>query len=147
MEHYLIWFLLGAGFVVAELMLPGFIVGFFALGAWIVAALTFFFPALSLEWQLAVFTIASIAPLLTLRRYALGLFREQTSSGDDAADDIVGRQGELTAAVAPGRPGRMKFRGSYWTVRSNDDLAPGTMVTITGRDPSDSNVLIVTLSK
>jgi len=37
MSPALIWFLIGIGFLIAELALPGFVLIFFCLGSWVAA--------------------------------------------------------------------------------------------------------------
>ncbi|MFW5735507.1 MAG: NfeD family protein, partial [Oceanidesulfovibrio sp.] len=81
MSATLIWFLVGVAFLVAELLLPGFILLFFFLGSWLTAAVVYFFPGLSLEWQIAGFLVSSLAFLFSLRRLAL-----RTFSGSQSPD-------------------------------------------------------------
>lgn len=69
----LIWFLLGIGFFVAELILPGFIMFFFGIGAWCVAAVLAM-AGLSLNTQLSVFLVSSLISLFLLRSWLRSIF-------------------------------------------------------------------------
>ena len=64
----LIWFLVGLGMFLLELVSPGFFILFFGIGAWIVALLCYFAP-LSLNAQLFSFIVASVVSLLLLRKW------------------------------------------------------------------------------
>jgi len=51
---YLIWFLIGVGFLIGEMMVPGFILVFFAAGSWVVAISVFFLENLALTTQIII---------------------------------------------------------------------------------------------
>ncbi len=69
----LIWFLVGLVMLLFEFALPGLIIFFFGVGAWIVAGLCFFLP-LSPTWQLAIFLVTSVVCLLVLRKFLKRIF-------------------------------------------------------------------------
>ena len=55
MSIYLIWFLIGVGFLVSEMLSPAFILFFFGIGAWITSKVTSLFPDMSFNQQIIVF--------------------------------------------------------------------------------------------
>jgi membrane protein implicated in regulation of membrane protease activity len=55
----LIWFAVGLVLLVAEFIVPGLIIAFFAVGAWIVAGVCLATP-ISLNAQLGLFIISSV---------------------------------------------------------------------------------------
>jgi hypothetical protein len=66
-----IWLLIGLAFLLLEIAIPGLIIFFFGLGAWIVALLFVFFdPGLTV--QLLVFAVSSVFLLLLLFNYEAG---------------------------------------------------------------------------
>ena len=69
----LIWFLVGLVLLVAEFIVPGLVIAFFAVGAWIVALVCLVTP-LSLNAQLGLFIISSVVLLAVARRWVKGLF-------------------------------------------------------------------------
>ena len=62
----LFWFLFGIVCLLLEMLLPGFFMFFFGLGAWC-AALVALMPAVSFSVQILVFLAASLALLAFLR--------------------------------------------------------------------------------
>lgn len=144
MSATLIWFLVGVAFVVAELLMPGFILLFFALGSWLTAAAMLFFPALSLQWQIAGFLAASLAFLFSLRRAALRTFSgNQSSQTGDDHDPLAGRHAVVTKPIRPGQPGEVKCMGSFWRAESGAELAEGVAVRVAGKASADGLTLEV----
>ena len=113
------WFLIGLGIMVLELALPGFIVIFFGIGAWITAAAAALNLTTTLNGQLVVFLTTSIASVLVLRRWLqgtlMGRVTRQTVS-ETKLDDFVGHKAKVTVALSPETAGgRVEFRGTEWT--------------------------------
>ena len=69
----LIWFLVGLLLLLAEFAIPGLIVLFFGIGAWIVAV-TCLVAAPSLNVQLGIFIGSSVLSLVLLRSWLTGIF-------------------------------------------------------------------------
>jgi len=141
---WLVWLAVGVGFILAELMAPGFIVIFFGLGALIAGATAFF--GSSIQLQLAVFGISSLVLLLLLRRYMAPIFHGSSSAAEDQEgekDHAIGAQAEVVEAIAPPRKGRIKFQGSFWSANATEDIESGTVVRIISRHPEDQNLFIV----
>ena len=74
MSIYLIWFLVGLPFFIAEMAIPGFILFFFGIGAWFVSIVTAIFPEISFNKQILLFSISSIGSLVLLRSYLKSVF-------------------------------------------------------------------------
>ena len=74
MSIYLIWFLIGTGFLIAEFVMPTFIMFFFALGAIVVSIVTACFE-LSINSQIMLFALSSIISLVLLRNYMKKIFK------------------------------------------------------------------------
>lgn len=141
---YLVWFLIGLGFILAELAASGFILIFFAVGAWVVAAVAFFVP-LSLPIQLAIFTVASLLSLFALRKYVRRAFQGDTSDRESAKidQDDLGRNAVVVKDILPDKPGEIKYRGSFWKALSDQAIAADETVIITGRPENDPQAFIV----
>ena len=142
MNHALIWFLLGAALMLLEMALPGFIVIFFGIGAWI-TALAVWLLDIPLTWQLAVFTVSSVALLLVLRQYFIRTFTGNIA--DDAADERIGKAGVVTKPIRPGQNGEIKALGSFWTAQADEELEEGANVVI--REVNESTGLVFKVSK
>ncbi len=146
MSDYLIWFFVGTAFLIAELMMPGFIVIFFAIGAWATTIISAFFST-SLELELAVFIICSLLSLFGLRRYFLRTFSGVTKQAPSRyGDEIVGKTVQVTKEIRPNHRGVVKFRGSYWQAVADTHISPGEEAIILGQSLDDSLTLEVTSS-
>lgn len=149
---HVLWFVAATVFLLAELALPGFILLFFALGA--LAASFAAFLGMALNWQIIIFLAASLAGMALLRRVFLRVFRGRTHSvGDEDAglpetDDLgAGKTALVTRAVAPGQPGEIKFRGSFWRAEAETAIGEGETVVITGLAKNDSGAYLVRPAK
>jgi len=145
---HVIWFLAGAVFLLAEMGLPGFVLLFFAFGAF-VASLAAYVFGLGVGGQFAVFIAASLAGLALLRRMFLRVFRGRTHSeaGGDAEPDFgdigAGKAAVATRAIGPGKSGEIKFRGSFWRAESAESIGEGEDVVIVGQAKNDTGAYLV----
>ncbi len=144
MDPWIIWFLAGLGLIVSEFLLPGVILVFFGLAAWIVAGLTFIGLISSAPLQLIVFAAASLVLTGSFRRVLMrSLHRDQASlpSGSDHEDEFTGKPVTvLTAFPSPGATGKVEFKGAEWNARSEDELAPGDPAEIVSLDGITLNI-------
>jgi len=129
----LIWFVVGLVLLVAEFIVPGLIIAFFAVGAWIVAVVCLITP-LSLNAQLGVFITASVVLLVGVRRWIKGLFTGFATDKQNAGVDLneyVGQRAIVTSEITPKLAGRVEFHGTHWTAQADEEIAVGTAVEIT----------------
>jgi membrane protein implicated in regulation of membrane protease activity len=162
---HVLWFLVATAFLLAELAMPGFVLLFFALGA--LAAALCAYLGLGTGGQIAVFLLASLAGIVLLRRMFLRVFRGRTlaaagaggaehpaagsaRAGENFAGDEdpgVGKLALVTRAMAPGVPGEIKFRGSFWRAEAQEQIGEGENVVITGLAQNDSGAYLVRPAK
>lgn len=153
---HVLWFIAGAVLVLAELALPGFVLLFFALGAFIASLAAYL--GLGTSSQILTFIVASLLGVALLRRMFLRVFHGRTlspapdengpASADAANEDIgLGKTAEVTRAIGPGLPGEIKFRGSYWRAQAETDIGEGEIVVITGLAHNDSGAYLVRPAK
>jgi len=136
LEPELIWFVVGLFLLLAEFIVPGLIIAFFAVGAWVVAVVCLLRP-LSLNAQLGLFVASSVLSLLVARRWVKGMFDGFTTSKQDTTvdlDDFTGQRAVVTMAITPKRPGKVEFHGTHWTAEATQDIAAGAVVEITQKD-------------
>lgn len=127
-----IWFLIGVGLLLIELVAPGLIFVFFGIGAWITAALLLVFD-LSLNSQLLIFSLTSIGSLLLLRQSIRKRYMDVSIDGmADADNGFIGSQAVSLTEIEPGKDGKVEFNGSQWEACSNVQIEPRTSVTIIG---------------
>jgi membrane protein implicated in regulation of membrane protease activity len=133
----LIWFLVGVVLLLIEFALPGAIIVFFGLGAWVAALTTWVGLTNSLGWQILVFAVSSAVLLLTLRRRLRGQFLGHSSGQQDLLhdlDEFVGRVVTVTEPIAPDSDGAIEYKGASWEARSMQRFQPGERVRITHVD-------------
>lgn len=125
------WWALAAVLLVCEMMLPGIVFLFLAVGAAAAGAFLLVVADLGLELQLLVFAIVSVASAVVLRPT---LKRLQQGSAAHATlnargDALVGRTIVLDAPILGGQ-GRVKLGDGSWTV-TGPDMVAGARVRVT----------------
>lgn len=127
-----IWFLIGVGLLLLELVIPGLILMFFGIGAWVTAAILLGVD-LSLNSQLLIFSFTSVASLLLLRRNLRKRYMDATVEGlGDSDNSFVGSHAVTLTAIAPGKDGKVEFNGSQWAACANSEIEPRIAVKIVG---------------
>ena len=137
-----IWFIAGFVFFLLEFAVPGLILFFFAVGAWIVAILSLFLD-LSINAQLVVFLGSSLLTILLFRNWVKKIIAAKRTSSE-IEDEFIGKTGRAETAIAPGRNGKVAFKGTTWDASSDETIEAGENVKITG---NDSIILIVKSTK
>lgn len=129
------WIIVAVILAILELVVPGLLIIFFAIGALIVWLLTLFFH-LSFQVQLIIWLVTSILSLIFLRKKFKKSFVGRASTGDLEANvsSIVGEVVEVTEAISPDRPGKVKLHGTNWDAEANEEIPVGTRVEITQQD-------------
>jgi membrane protein implicated in regulation of membrane protease activity len=137
-----IWFIIGFALFLLEFVLPGLILFFFAVGAWIVAILSLFVD-LSINLQLIIFLVSSVLTILLFRKWVKKIIWTRKHSSE-IEDEFLGKTGKAETYISPGKNGKVDFKGTSWDARSEDIIEPGENVTIIG---NDSILLIVKSTK
>lgn len=140
---YLIWFLIGVGFLVGEMMVPGFILIFFTAGSWIVAISVFFLEELALTTQLIIFIISSLVLLFTLRRFGLNTFKGQSKAGVDDEFSNIGQKAVVTEAIPQDGYGEIQLAGTFWRATAEVPIDKDQRVVVEGQESNNSLVLKV----
>lgn len=130
----IIWLFAGLALMLAELATPGFILFFFGLGA-LVTALWAWTGMGGLGSQLVVFVVSSIVFLVTLRRYAAGLFRGgKSQTGILPEDDTLGKRVLVVEEINPPHlKGKVELNGTHWNATADDVIRKGTLVEVLSR--------------
>jgi membrane protein implicated in regulation of membrane protease activity len=147
MEPYLnaavIWIIAGFVLFLLEFLLPGLILFFFAVGAWIVAILCLFLD-LTINEQLIIFLISSIATILLLRKWLSKILWKRKHSTELLEDEFLGKTAKALTAILPGENGKVDFKGTTWQAASEDTIEKGENVIIIG---NESILLLVKSTK
>ncbi|RLA08093.1 MAG: NfeD family protein [Gammaproteobacteria bacterium] len=138
----LLWFFVGVIFVVAEIGMPGFIVVFFALGAWIVATVLLFVD-IELDYQIIIWVVSSLVLLFSLRKYGLQIFKGDAVDVDKTnAESKIGKTAVVSQTIQPNVAGEIKVMGSFWRAVSEVKIKIGANVLITSQE-NDGLTMIV----
>ncbi len=134
----LIWFLAGVAFLIAEAIMPAFILIFFTTGCWIAAVVVWLFD-IEVTNQILIFLAASLILLFTLRKYSLKIFRGKTHDDidDHYTDSKIGKTAIVTKKIMPNMPGEIKVMGSFWRATANEVIEEGISVLIEKKESED----------
>ncbi len=126
-----IWIYIGIGLMFLELIVSGFILCFFGLAAATVGVIRFIIgDAFDLTWELAVFSVLSVAYIFLLRRWFKRTFVGDKKGDADLGDDNIGRVGKVTAAIEPPLAGRVLLGDSEWSAEADVPVAIGANVRV-----------------
>ena len=134
-----IWFIIGFAFFLLEFVIPGFILFFFGIGAWVVGVLTWFID-IPINLQLLIFLGTSLLTTLFFRNWLKGKFGMESSRKQELEDEIIGKKAKAETPILPGQKGKVTFKGASWSATSTDNINAGEEVLIIG---FESIVLIV----
>jgi inner membrane protein len=118
----LFWFILGLGLFLLELIIPGFFIFFFGLGAWI-TALVCLLGGPGINLQIIIFAVVSILSLAVLRRIIQKkFFYSKGNQSEQVEDEFTGREALATTDFGQGKKGKVEFKGTTWNAESKSDI-------------------------
>jgi inner membrane protein len=126
----LVWFLIGLALFLLELVVPGFIIFFFGVGAWITALICLVFDP-GTNFQIIIFGLTSVLSLVALRRMIQNkLFYGKSGKSEAVEDEFTGKEGLATVDFSPGKKGKVEFKGTTWDAESDSEIKEGQTVII-----------------
>jgi membrane protein implicated in regulation of membrane protease activity len=129
----LVWFIIGLVFLIAEIFMPGLVIIFFGVGAWVTAVCAMAFD-LSFNMQLIIFMISSILGLFLLRKSLNRIFQRGNPQVDDLSEEFIGKTAVVELPINLNRQGKVVFRGTEWTAVADQDIEKGKVVKILSKD-------------
>ncbi len=130
----LFWFILGLLLFLAELVLPGFFIFFFGLGAW-VTALVCLIGEPGINLQIIIFAIISVLSLITLRRIIQKrFFYSKGNESEEIEDEFTGKEALVISDIKPDVSGKVEFKGTTWKAESKSEIKAGQSVIIIEKD-------------
>jgi inner membrane protein len=125
-----IWFIIGLALFLLELLLPGFVIFFFGVGAWITALLCLIaHPGINL--QIIVFAITSVLSLIALRKIIQRkFFYSKVDHSSAVEDEFTGKEAIASADFGSDKKGKVEFKGTSWNAESQSDIKKGQTVII-----------------
>ena len=110
-----IWVLVAFLLLTIEFFSTTMHIGFFAVGAFLVAILVGAGVSMPLWGQLLTFAITSVVALVFVRPV---IVRKLGMNRTPVIDSMVGEQAVATAEIAAGAIGKAELRGSTWNARN-----------------------------
>ena len=128
-----IWVLIAFAILALEMTAATMHVGFFAVGALVVAILVALGVELQLWVQLVIFTSVSLIAFFFLRPV---LVRKLKLDQKKVVDSLVGEQALALEDIEAGGNGRAEMRGTTWSARNigETSLLRGQRCTVAGVD-------------
>jgi len=133
------WWALAAVLLVFEMLLPGVVFLFLAIGAAAAGFLLLVVSDLSLELQLVLFAVVAVASAVALRPTLRRMQNYTTETNLNARGQaLVGRIFVLDQPILAGR-GRVKLGDGSWIV-TGPDMVAGAKVRVTAVDGTELKV-------
>ena len=124
------WWAVAAALLVLEMLLPGVVFMFLAIGAVASGLAVLVVSDLSIELQLTMFAVVSVGSAIVLRPFLrrLGHGRPADRTLNARADSLLGRTFVLDAPILGGQ-GRVKLGDGSWAV-TGPDMVAGSRVRV-----------------
>lgn len=130
----LFWFILGLGLFLLELVIPGFFIFFFGLGAW-ATALVCLIADPGINLQIVIFAIISVISLIGLRRIIQRkFFYSKIDRSGEVEDEFTGREALAVSDFGGQETGKVEFKGTTWKSESTSEIKQGQRVIIIKKD-------------
>lgn len=125
------WAIAGLVLILAELVVPAFVLVWFGLGGLVLALLLVVLPSLGFTSQLAIWLIVSLALVALWFKVFKANFHKTRVGMSDA--NVIGELGMLTRDVAPFQKGEVRFQkpilgSDVWPCIADENLALGSRV-------------------
>jgi inner membrane protein len=136
MNPAMIWFLGGLVMVLAEFAMPGIILIFLGLGAWVTSFALWMGWIESTSAQTMLFAISSVGLLVGLRRLFKSWLMGRSLAGTAEVDleEFLGKRAKALTDIPANGTGKVEFKGVQWNALSDSPVSAGATVIITGRE-------------
>lgn len=125
----LMWLIMGVICFILEMMLPGFIIFFFGLGAWITALVCWLAPV-SLNYQLLIFLVSSLVSLFLFRGMIRKTFFGEVAAEEEDVIVLTGESAKVLEDIVPPAEGKIEYSGTQWRATAHEPIPKGSLVTI-----------------
>lgn len=116
MDLWLIWMLAALVLFLIEIFTPGFAVACLSIGCLCSCVLAAIAPA-TLNWQIALFVVASLLAFLFVRPFALKILSrraERKGEYKSNMESLIGRKATVIEEIPAEDAGRVKVDGDEW---------------------------------
>lgn len=142
MDLWLIWMLAALVLFLIEIFTPGFAVACLSIGCLCSCVLAAIAPA-TLNWQIALFVVASLLAFLFVRPFALKILSrraERKGEYKSNMESLIGRKATVIEEIPAEDAGRVKVDGDEWQavlsreIDDRQDIPVGAKVVIVSYD-------------
>ncbi len=133
-----IWMAAAVVFLIVELLTPTMIFICFAVGAVIAGIYAQVGPEGTINWQVGIFAVVSIALLPLTRRFAKKLTKDSPELSN--VDRMIGKVAMVTTDIDPDVGGKVQFEGETWVALAPEAIASGSKVKILSISGTKVNV-------
>lgn len=142
MDLWLIWMLAALVLFLIEIFTPGFAVACLSIGCLCSCVLAAIAPA-TLNWQIALFVVASLLAFLFVRPFALKILSrraERKGEYKSNMESLIGRTATVIEEIPAEDVGRVKVDGDEWQavlsreIDDRQDIPVGAKVVIVSYD-------------
>lgn len=130
---FIFWMIAGILLIASEMLLPGFTIFFFGMGALLTGILSALIPGVkdSFTLQVLIWAASSITSFAFLRKYLARIFKGTLIDDHTGEDHDSGKLATVIELITPDIPGRIRYKGTSWKAISFDkEFAPGEKVEI-----------------
>jgi len=121
--------------LLSELIIPGFVIFFFGIGALVTSLIIFFVGIESVPIQILIFLLSSILSLVLLRKYFSKLFKGKVDNKEELKDEFLGKKCLVINEIKPNSlKGKVELNGAIWEADSEFFIERGVTVEIIGRN-------------
>ena len=124
------WIVFGLILVALEMLLPGFVLLWFGVGALLVGSLLYLIPELSWQWQFFIFSIFSVGSLAAWKYFKRNNAADDPESGvlNQRGKALIGRETVLIQPIING-VGRIQVDDTFWRVHG-EEMDKGKLVRV-----------------
>ncbi len=137
-QPWFVWAIVGVVCIGLEMLLPGFVIFFFGVGALATALLSLLPFVSGMIWlQVLLFIVLSVLSLVFLRRRFTQIFAGTVfdSRHADPEETGAGETAEVIETVTAHADGRIRFKGTTWPARTKSGSIPvGARALVIERD-------------
>lgn len=130
MDLWLIWLIVAALLLVAEMLSLTFYLLWLGIGALAAMVVDLIIPG---AWFAEVVAGSVVALLLTVFTKPLTRRIMKSRGFKDAIDGLIGKEGTVIEAIDIGRRGIVKVGGELWSAESDESLEKGDIVIVLAR--------------
>lgn len=129
MNISVLWFVVGFSFFLLEFLVPGFILFFFGIAAWLVALITLFFD-IAIDTQLIIFLVSALVTVVLFRKWVKEKLGMHKAGPKVLEDEYIGKIAFAETEITPEKNGKVEFKGASWDAKSEEHIASGQQVEI-----------------